>query len=491
MSTYKLIGKDYTTPDLVAKVTGRAKYAEDYRADGMLFAKLLLSPMPHCRVRGVDASAALAMPGVKAILRADDLPAPGEVPPGTLAPEVALTNEPVYQGEPILAVAAVDEATAAEAIERIVLDLEPLPFVTDALTSLRPGSPNARLEGNAYVGREVKTVKWTADDFRGAPEGSLPMGEAGDHWEYGDLEAGFREADLVLDETFMTQSTGHQPLETRTAMAHWQNGKLHLYGSTQSVAQTVESVAGWVGIDPSDVVLISEYCGGGFGSKIPGTHTMSIPALLAKKTGTPVMMRICRDEEYAIGRARAGLTARVRAGFRKDGRMTAVDLFILQDNGPYEKQGDHDSAASICSLAYQPLALRFRGLSVLTNTPPRTYQRSPGGMQQNAIMEPIISKAARQLGLDQVEVHRLNAPAGKAHFGPVDKDGKRSYVTSAFVREAIDRGAALFDWEGRKARRGERRGSKVRGGVLVSTESPRNRSASGWYAREQMLAAES
>src|SRR5712671_7106040 len=121
---YKLIGKDYPTGDLYAKVTGKAKYAEDFRADGMLFCKLLLSPMPHARVRNIDTRAALAMPGVKAILTAGDLP-------DLKGAERALTNEPLYQGEPILAVAAVDEATAAAAIERIEIDLEPLPFVTD------------------------------------------------------------------------------------------------------------------------------------------------------------------------------------------------------------------------------------------------------------------------------------------------------------------------------------------------------------------------
>src|ERR671933_113622 len=139
----KLIGQNYPTPDLVAKVTGRAKYAEDYRVDGMLFTKLLLSPMPHARVRSIDTRAALAMPGVKCILTADELP-------DLRGAERALTNEPLYQGEPILAVAAVDELTAAEAIERIDLDLEPLPFITDPVASLRPGSANARLEGNVW-----------------------------------------------------------------------------------------------------------------------------------------------------------------------------------------------------------------------------------------------------------------------------------------------------------------------------------------------------
>ncbi len=468
MANPRLVGRDYTTPDLVAKVTGRAKYAEDFRADGMLFCKLLLSPMPHCRVRGIDARAAMALPGVKAMLTARDFPAV-TAPEGGLAPERALTDEPLYQGEPILAIAAVDETTAAAAIELVDLDLEPLPFVVDPIASLRPRGANARLQGNAFVGGKVATVKWTDEVFAAATDGALPLGEAAREWSYGDLEAGFRDAALVLDETFHTPSTHHQPLETRSAMAYWRNGTLYLHGSTQSVAQTVESVARWTGTDPSQVVIISEYTGGGFGSKIPGAHSMAIPALLAKKAGAPVMMRISREEEHYIGRARPNLIGRVKAGFAADGRVTAIDMFIVQDAGPYEDQYDLEAAPGICSLAYQPLAMRFRGISVLTNTPPRTSQRSPGGMQQNAIMEPILAKAARQLGVDSVALHRLNAPAGKANMGPPNKDGARGYVTSAFVREALDKGADLFKWDERKARSRVRRGAAVRGvGVAVS-----------------------
>src|SRR6202008_4540058 len=180
---YKLIGKNYQTPDLVAKVTGRAKYAEDYRAEGMLFAKLLLSPIPHGRVRKIDASAALAMPGVKAILTEDDMPKPADamtdlgvrIPANPLG-ERGLTNDPVYQGEPILAVCAVDELTCAEAIERIQLDIESLPHVVDPPFTLRPGGRNARVEGNVWMrptaapGQpapppKVAEVKWTDADF--------------------------------------------------------------------------------------------------------------------------------------------------------------------------------------------------------------------------------------------------------------------------------------------------------------------------------------
>src|SRR5438094_9436110 len=156
----KLVGENYTTPDLRAKVTGRSKYSEDFRVEGMLFARLLLSPYPHARVKRIDASAALAMPGVRAILTADDVPGPkdqvndaGQVLKANPRSEKALTNEPLYQGEPVLAVAAVDELTAVEAIERIEIQWESLPFSVDPVASLLPGAMNARIEGNVWVRR--------------------------------------------------------------------------------------------------------------------------------------------------------------------------------------------------------------------------------------------------------------------------------------------------------------------------------------------------
>lgn len=476
MPDYKLIGQNYTPLDLEAKVTGKAKYAEDFRAEGMLFCKLLLSPMPHARVRGIDAGAALAMPGVRAMLTADDLPDIGPV-------ERALTNEPLYQGEPILALAAVDEVTAADAIEKVELDLESLPFVVDPLESLRPNGANARLEGNVWfpptappregppgAGAAIKTLKWTEADFAEEREGRLPMGEAPDGWAYGDLDAGFKQAAIVLDETFVVQSTSHQTLETRTAMAYWRNGKLYLYAPTQSVMRTHPLVARWVGVEEADVVLISEYCGGGFGSRGSGAVSMAIPALLSKKANAPVMMRISREEEHYIGRARTNMTGRTKAGFTKDGRITAVDLFILQDNGSYGPMADLQSASRCISLVYQPPAMRFRAVNVLTNTPPRSQQRSPGEMQGSALMEGLVTKAAKQLGIDQVEIRKINAPAGKANFGGPGPRGERPHVTSAFVKEALDRGAELFKWEERKARSGQRRGPKVRGiGVTVGS----------------------
>ena len=465
MAEFKLIGKDYQTADIVAKVTGRAKYAEDFRAEGMLFAKLLLSPMPHGRVRSIDTSAAEAMDGVEAILTADDLPrVDGE--------EQGLTNEPVYQGEPILAVAAVDETIAADAVEKIRVNYERLPFAVDSLESLRPGGPNARLEGNAYKGGTLSTVKWTNADFAEMAEGRLPMGEPGEEWSVGDIDAGFGEADLVLDETMMSQSTSHQPMETRSAMAYWQNGKCYMHASTQSTIRTLPNVADWVGVDPDDVVLIAEYCGGGFGSKSRGAISCRIPAYLSKMTGRPVMMRLTRLEEGYIGRARVGFQGRARIGFRADGRVTALDLYIVQDAGPYGLRGDFRTGGRISSLVYQPLNMRWRGISVATNTPPRAAQRAPGGLQITAMLEPVIAKAARQLGIDQVEMRRINAPSGRAPYDRPDENGVQGHTTSAFVAEALDQGKAVFGWDERKGRSGQRNSTKVTGiGVGLSAYS--------------------
>ena len=482
-SGYKLIGKNYVTPDLYAKVTGQAKYAEDFRAEGMLFCKLLLSPMPHARVKRIHSDAALAMPGVKAILTANDLPAPadtltdnGTVIKASKWGERGLTNEPVYQGEPILAVAAVDELTAAEAIEKIQIDFERLPFVVDPLDTLRPGGPNPRTDGNVWTrpaGQnpgppEVTELKWTHADFAELDHGRLPRGKAPDEWAYGDVDSGFKNAELVLDETFVTPDTSHQTLETRSAMAYWQNGKVYIYTGTQSTAQTLPAIARWLNISPDNVVFISEYTGGGFGSKITGGVSMIIPALLAKKTNTPVMMRISREEETFIGRARPSFQGRMQVGFSKEGRITALDMFVICDNGPYDSVGDAPSSGRIVSLLYQPQAMRWRGLTVLTNTPPRSAQSSPGGLQGIVIIEPIIAKAARRLGVDQVAIRRINCPAGKAPFGPLAQ-GKQQYATSAFLKEALDRGAEQFKWSKRVARTPKRMGAKVRGvGVSLS-----------------------
>jgi CO/xanthine dehydrogenase Mo-binding subunit len=451
---YKLLGQNFTPPDLRGKVTGKAKYAEDFRAEGMVFCKLLLSPMPHARVTSIDTSDALSMAGVFGVLTADD------VPPGRDAGEVVLTNNPHYIGEPILAIAAVDETTACDALERVKIEYEPLPFVIDPLESLYPGGTDARSGGNvANRGVPLQTIKWTARDFASVEEGQLPMsGESVVDWTYGELEQEFANSAVVYDETFVTASNSHHSMEPRSAMAYWENGKCYLHGSSQSQSFVVPGLAAIIGIEPGNLVYIAEYCGGGFGSKGGAYAVMTIPAFMSKKIGRPVMLRITRAEEYYMGSNRAGFQGRAKIGFAANGKVNAVDLYIVQSNGPKTGFGDYNSAAGAVSLCYQPNAMRFRGIPVLTNTPPGGAQRGPGQNQIAMVFEPILDKAAKELGVDRLEIRKINAPDNDSIF-----DGRQRPVTSAYQREALDISAANFGWDEKIARSGERNGSKIIG----------------------------
>ncbi len=218
--------------------------------------------------------------------------------------------------------------------------------------------------------------------------------------------------------------------------------------------------------------MISEFTGGGFGSKGSSSVFVAVAALLSKKANAPVMMRITRDDEFYVGRARPALHSRLKVGFRNDGRITAIDGLVVTDNGPYDVVSDPRSAGDHISLSYQPETMRWRSLNVLTNTPPRGAQRAPGGMQGNALMAPIMAKAARQLGIDEAAIHRINAPEGQASLGGLLANGRQNFATSSLLKDAIDRGVEMFNWNERRARSGQRNGSKVRGvGMAVSAYS--------------------
>ena len=161
-------------------------------------------------------------------------------------------------------------------------------------------------------------------------------------------------------------------------MAYWQNGKCFVHGSTQSQSFVVPGLAGLIGIKPDELVYIAEFCGGGFGSKGSAYPSMAIPALMSKKIGKPVMMRISRAEEYAIGCARNGFLGRVKLGFGEDGQLLAADMYIVQEGGANNGFWDFRNAADALSIVYTPEAMRWRGVPVYGNTPTRSAQRGPG-----------------------------------------------------------------------------------------------------------------
>ena len=241
-------------------------------------------------------------------------------------------------------------------------------------------------------------------------------------------------------------------------MAYWQNDKCFVYGSTQSQTAVVPNLARLAGVEPDNLVYIAEFCGGGFGSKINAYPVMGVPIYMAKKTGMPVMMRVSRAEEALFGSSRPAFQGRIKIGFRADGRITAVDLYIVQQNGPYTGGGDLGGAAGAVSLLYQPPAMRYRGVAVSTNTTPTGAQRGPGQNQIAAALEPLLDKAAKALGIDRVALRRINAADNGGQVRLAAGPGhERVSARGARSRRG---GVRLGE---RKARSGQTRGSKVTG----------------------------
>ena len=300
----------------------------------------------------------------------------------------------------------------------------------------------------------AKSIKWTAGDFAAAGD-QLPTGTPGVEWSFGDVEAGMASASFVLDESFVTAALSHHCMEPRSCMAYWQNGKCFVHGSTQSQTSVLPSLASIAGVEPDALVYIAEYCGGGFGSKIGAYPVMGVPIHLAKKTGMPVMLRVNRAEEALFGSSRPAFQGRIKIGFRADGRITAVDLFLVQQNGPYAGGGDLGGAAGAVSLLYQPPAMRYRGVAVSTNTTPTGAQRGPGQNQIAAAIEPLLDKAAAALGVDRLALRRINAADNAASTtrcrGPSRAriSAKRSIAARRRSTGKAERPAAA----GRRARR--------------------------------------
>ncbi|MDX1645915.1 MAG: molybdopterin cofactor-binding domain-containing protein, partial [Longimicrobiales bacterium] len=270
------------------------------------------------------------------------------------------------------------------------------------------------------------------------------------------------------------QSVTHHPMEPRSNMAYWEGDRLYAFVSTQSAQVTKFSLASALDMDPEDITFVAEYCGGGFGSKIAGTTVMQIPVLLSRKIGRPVMHRVTRYEENYIGRARPGFQTWLKMGFLENGKCNAIDLIVVQESGPYGAS-DYNTAGMIADLTYTPENIRFRGVPMYTNTPPKAAQRGPGGAQIIAMMEPILDKAARELDLDRHQIRMLNAPGPDVAFGP-----RGTTLTSVHAREALRMGAEMFDWEGKSTLSGRRNGTKVTGiGIGLSPYTAGSRGRDG------------
>ena len=265
---------------------------------------------------------------------------------------------------------------------------------------------------------------------------------------------------VFYENTFTTAGYPHMSMEPRSALAYWEDGKLYLHGGSQSLTAFADGIAGIIGVAKEDLVFVNAATGGGLGqrARAGSVPIYGVPAKLSQKINRPVMMRITREEEFTIGGARQGFQGWIKLGFKEDGTMSAADIWIVSDNGGKGGGGDAFSATNAVSIVYQAEAVRLRGVSIGSNTAHRGAQRGPGENQIAAIVSPILDKAADELGIGRLEIRKINTPQN-GDVGGI----QRQPFTSAYMPEALEQTAQLFDWEGRQSRRRQRNGSKVTG----------------------------
>jgi len=429
----RVVGRSVPRVDGHEKVTGRARYVTDLVAAGMVHGKILRCPYPHARVTRVDAARARAHPGVLAVLSAADLtwcdpffgPAFRDRP--ILAVGVAR-----YEGDPVAAVVAVDEATAAEALELIDVDYTPLPAVITLDEALAPGAPLVH-EGQPLAGHfaDLSTLK---------PE---PGTNVCHRFRYarGDTDAALAKADVVVEETFDFPRVQHYAMEPHAALADWdETGGLTVWASTQNPYSVRVELAKMFAAPLSRIRIVVPHLGGGFGSK---TYAKLEPlaAVLARAAGRPVRLAASAAEAFRTVR-RCSSRVTVRVGFARDGTLVAVDCRADFDVGAYADIGPRviQKATYTATGPYRVPHVSLDARAVYTNTTPGGAFRGFGVPQLAWALESLIDVVADRLGRDPVDLRRQNLLAHGEEFAPGDTpiDGK--------LEESLGRAAEAIQW---------------------------------------------
>ncbi len=389
LDKFKTVGKSLPRVDAASKVTGQAKFTADYYIENMLFGKILHSPIPHGRIKSIDARKALSLPGVKLILTGQDVPeitygvSPARYDEHVLAKEVVR-----YVGDEVAAVIAVDEETAEKALDLIQVEYEELPSVFSPMEALQEGAPQLHDRYKNNINTHV------------------------DH-HFGDVEKGFAEADHVREEEFVGNHVYQNPVEPHASIAYWENdgSTLVLYSSTQVAHYVHYMLARVLDIPLGKIRVISPPVGGGFGGKAETTPLDLITALASQKTGRPVKMVYSRQEMFLHGRGRHKQHMKFKIGVKKDGKITAFQSRIYLDGGAYSSFGVITAyyAGSMIPTLYHIPNYRYEGFRIMTNKPACGAMRGHGTPQPRFAFECLLTMIAEDLGIDPVEIRLRNA----------------------------------------------------------------------------------
>ncbi len=394
------IGLSIPRADGAEKVTGRVEYVADIKRRGLLHAKLLRSPHAHARIIRIDVSKARALPGVRAVLTAADIPELKRKAP-TRAHAVLAIDRAVFAGQPVAAVAADELAIAEEALELIDVEYQVLPAAVDPLKAMQPGAPPV-----ADAGTEADTSEALAHSAVAMAAGeksakAVNVSQTA-RVNRGDVAKGFAESDVVIEHTYRVPMVHQGYLEPHAVLAEWDTtGQLTLWASTQGSFNTRSEVADVLGIDENRIKVIPVECGGGFGGKIRALCE-PITALLARTTGRPVRYVMTRREELEAGMPAPQVIIRLKTGAKRDGSLTALEAETVLESGAFSGTVLAVSAVFLGSLYKWP-AFDIKGSEVLTHKPSVAAYRAPVAPQTIFAIDSQMAALARALDLDPVE----------------------------------------------------------------------------------------
>ncbi|HEX8174417.1 MAG TPA: molybdopterin cofactor-binding domain-containing protein [Pyrinomonadaceae bacterium] len=379
----RVVGKPFRKVDARQKCTGQTKFADDIVLPRMLHCKILRSHEPHAIIKNIDVSKALALPGVMAVITGRDLPIPYGILPVSQDEHPLCVERVRFIGDPVAAVAAVDEDTAFDAMNLIEVEYERLQTITNIEEGVMITEP--RIHDYGDYGNVHKNV-------------SL---------EFGDMEEGFAEADLIREDILFYEGNTHLPMEQHASLAHFDpDEKLTLWSSTQTPHYVHRALAKTLGLPASHIRVIATPNGGGFGGKSDPFNHEIVVSKLSMMTGRPVKIALTREEVFYCHRGRHPVLMKVRTGVKKDGAITAMDFQSFLDGGAYGSYGVASTfyTGALQTVTYKVPRYKFRGARVFTNKPPCGPKRGHGTPQPRFALEVHLDKIAEELRLDPADI---------------------------------------------------------------------------------------
>jgi 4-hydroxybenzoyl-CoA reductase subunit alpha len=387
----KVIGKPFRKVDARAKCNGQTRFADDIILPRMLFCKLLRSPVPHALIKRIDITRALKLPGVVAVITGSDLPIPYGILPVSQDEHALCIDKVRMIGDPVAAIAAIDEDTAFDAMDLIEVEYERLKTISTIEEGVYVDEPRIHDYGDA--GNIHKRV-------------SL---------EFGDVDEGFNEADHVREDVFFYEGNTHLPLEQHAAVAHFDaDNKLTLWSATQTPHYVHRALAKVLGIPAAHIRVIATPNGGGFGGKSDPFNHEVVVAKLAMITGRPVKITLTREEVFYCHRGRHPVLMWVKTGVKRDGAITAMHFRTFLDGGAYGSYGVASTfyTGALQTVTYNVPRYKFEGVRVFTNKPPCGPKRGHGTPQPRFAMEAHLDKIAEEIGISPIDIRRRHlAPA--------------------------------------------------------------------------------